>query len=176
MKGAIGLLLFATTLILSAWIEDAHANPGPFSGAFTLDEAASDDVMAAFEPAIRDMNAVVRPVARRRIRRDARPSPTLRIDQDAHTITLRPADQRVLTAPLSGDPVQITTKAGNPASVTIRLIDGTLHVRRTEEAGSYQARYQLSPDGQRLTIAVELDYDQLPKTVRYNLVYNRQAP
>lgn len=164
------VLLFLSLLFTSS----ALAATPSFSGTYTLDEGASDDVLAAFEPALQEMNIVKRTAARQVLRRRVQPERHIRIAHTSATITIQDGSRPALEVPEDGREVDITTVEGNAAKISARVAEAVLRVNMNEEKGRYRARYSLSPDGRRLTVRVNLDYQQLPKPVSYKLVYTRQ--
>jgi hypothetical protein len=151
----------------------AFADVTPFVGTYALDEAASDDMAEAFEPAIREMSMVVRPLARRRVR-DIRPDASTRFEHSAEGLIVQSGERTPVTLPPNGDPVERTTGEGDTVRLSVRVEGDVLRLRMEGERGRSTSEYRLSPDGETLTVVTTLDFDRLPRPVRYRLVYRRR--
>ncbi|MFU8807320.1 MAG: hypothetical protein ACNA8W_26155 [Bradymonadaceae bacterium] len=174
MKTANPLLFFTLLVVGMALPALAFSETPSFSGTYELDKEAGDDMLEAFEPALLEMGLVKRTLARQYMRRNVKPDEQLRIEQKETTVSIQSGDRPPIIAPLSGEETKYTKFDGSVARVRTRIIDDVLELRAVEPAGGYTTRYSLSPDGRRLTMRVNLSYEQLPKPVSYMLVYVRK--
>lgn len=166
--------LTALTLALASAVPAGAMEVDSFSGTYALDGEASDDVAEAFEPAVQEMNVVMRTLARRYLRRGAaEPEESLSIAHADGVITMRSGNRSAVSSPVSGEPVPHETSRGDVIEVSTRLDGDALRVRLASEEGDYVVVYRLEADGQRLVGETTVDLDRLPKTVRYRLVYVR---
>ena len=71
-------------------------------------------------------------------------------------------------------PLQVVTPDGSDA-VTQVSFDPNPHFTYDAESGKREDRYNLSPDGSRLTLTVQMTSTKLPGPLTYKLVYARQG-
>lgn len=169
ISGSALLILFLiVTLPGTAMAE----SPPSYSGTYELDEEASDDLMEAFEPAVKEMSRFKRPFARRTIRRESGPEAKLRIQKNDEMLIIEAHED--FRVPLNGEPVDHEDNDGDIVQMSAWIDDGVLMVRTEMDDGEYTTEYRLSPDGKQLSALTRIDVEQLPKRVDYLIVYIRQ--
>ncbi len=160
--------------LLLLWAVPAMGDEPGLTGVWTYDEEASDDVVAAFEPALEEMGRVRRAVARRVLRREVEPEETTRIDIDDETVTVGSGDDPPLVAPVDGETVDHENDDGDDFRLRVDLDASTLTVWVTGDDTDFRSRYRLGDDGTRLDVEIRVDADELSQAVRYDLVYQRR--
>jgi hypothetical protein len=148
-----------------------NADNPTFTGTYTLDVAASDDIGESFEPAIREMNFMVRSVARSRVRQSIRAEERIVIRHENGHVLTQVDDRPALEAPV-GRTVERQRDRG-PLVVNTVVRDGALIQRMESDEGVRTNEYRLSDDGRRLTVDVTFTSGRLPIPVQYRLMYNR---
>ncbi|RAL25389.1 hypothetical protein DL240_04040 [Lujinxingia litoralis] len=168
------LLAISTLLVVGlAGPATAQAQTPPCSGTYTLDEAASDDFLAAFEPALQEMNAIKRAIARKMLKRGEGPDRRLTLRQQEGQITLQGGDRPAVTLPLNGERVAHTGENGEEVHFRARMRDEVLHVEMETEHGPIRSQYRCR-EGGRLDVRTRLEMEQLPRPVSYRMVYRAQ--
>jgi hypothetical protein len=169
LLGAAGVAVFAAT-------SSAHAADAPqladVLGAFEHvgGDAERQAVAAAIEDVVRDMSALVRPLARARLI-EANPVPaSLSLKSDGKRVTLAYAEEAYV-APLDGTPADVVTHAGDEMKLRASWRKGTLHQLFT---GDEKSRTNLfRREGDKLAIYVTVQASALPKELVYRLSYAR---
>jgi hypothetical protein len=141
-----------------------------FTGAYVLDEAASEDAVGAFEPALERLNALVRTIARSRLRQSNLVAKRLHIALEDGYIVLQSDDRPAVRTPVTGEEVNVGKGEGTRST----LLNGSVLRQHAEsDQGERTAVMRLSPDGQRLTMNVTITSPRLEEPVHYRLVYKR---
>ncbi len=127
----------------------------------------------AIEAAVRELNALIRSIGRKRLRESnpVREQMTIAVNGDKVTMTFAPG--RVLTATINGPAVPWTSESGKPIQVKLSLVNGRLVHNFTSEDGSRRSVYTLDETGDRLTLSVLLNSDRLTNPIKYALSYRR---
>ncbi len=168
----IGLGVF---LVIMGSAGSAAADSPSLTGTYLLDEEASDDMVESFEPAIEEMGRVRRGFARRAIEREDGPDHQVLINHSDDEISIQFGDEPVQRIPLNGQTVENKNSDGDTIEQSAR-VDGsqTVMVQTQSDKGVTATEYRLDTDTDKLEVAMELDFDQLPKKVDYRIVYDRQ--
>jgi len=166
---AAGAGVLATIFPLAASAGDAAT---PFLGTFTF--SGGDKERQAWEKAIDDvvsgMNAVVRGIARDKLKKSNPIATTLAFAADAKNLTVA-FDSRTYTAPLDGAPVRITSILGDDMIMAFKIAGSDLDQRFT---GSDDGRTnQFHVDGKTCVMRVRVFSSKLPKDLVYALSYSK---
>ena len=156
--------------VLFALPATAFADGPELSGTYHYDEARSDSMVDAFEPAIDEMNRIARGVARRRVRNQPPAPATVRIEQTASQIVVDFQGTPAIRAPLDGSTVDYVNADGETEKVTARVDGPAILIHRDFDDGEYHTRYFIDSNG-RLHIASRINMDSLPKVVNYTRIY-----
>lgn len=148
-------------------LEWSHRYAGGEQGRAAVEEAIDD--------ATEDMSALVRGIARRRLR-EANPI----IDEIGFSLGGDPlrasyVGGRIIETPASGAAVDWVDPFGDTVKVSQRWSDGELVQRMFDDNGSRTNVYRFSDDGQRMTMSVEIASPRLPKPIRYRLDYRKRG-
>jgi hypothetical protein len=161
-----GLALFAAAPVV------LEAQADAFRGTYVLDRAASDDVNAAIDRAVRGMNFVTRPVARGRLRKTNDAYPWIRVQTDGN-VTIEFAGRTPTVSRPDGTVVRWRRDDGEEFDVSTRMVQGRLEQRFVAEDGRRTNTYALSNDGRTLTMNVVIESPRLSEPLTYRLVYTR---
>ena len=127
-------------------------------------------VASAIEDVVRDMSALIRPVARARLI-EANPVPdSLSLKSQGQRVTLAYAEESY-AATLDGPPADVVTHAGDDLKLRVSWRKGALHQLFT---GDEKSRTNLfRREGDKLAIYVTVQAQALPKELVYRLSYAR---
>lgn len=164
---------FLALVILVTPCAAVAARVADFSGTFRLVPEQSDDLDAAIEQAIRPMGFVIRPFARRRLRKINTPCARLTIGATADAVVVVGDAQAPIRTPLNGVPIRWTREDGEPFTVSATWDGGVFEQTFASGTGRRVNRYSLSADGQTLTMHVTVSGGGLPGTMIYALAYQR---
>ena len=178
MRRALAVLA-ALALVVPLAALPARAQNAALSGTFVLDRSASDDIGAAIERAARRVNALIRPIARRRLRGTNEPYGRIEIAQVNGTsgadITIATDGGAPVRTPASGTPVAWRRPAdGDRLQVSTAWSGATLRQTFRADDGQRVNTYTLAPDGRTLTLDVAVSSPRLPGGLGYRLVYTKQ--
>lgn len=175
----------AAVLVLAAGLpgEAPAQQTSQLRGTWVLNREASDDVPARIVQATRGMNAVVGPIARRRLRATNTPYPRIVVNYDAQNVRVEMQDRPTATSPANGQPVLWHRNTGQTCTrvsedcvqLTAEWEGGRLVQTFRPEDGERQNVYTVSQDGSTLTMAVTIRSPRLPRDLTYNLVFNRAS-
>lgn len=144
-----------------------------FEGTFARDSAAGDDVKAAIDATVSEMNFLIRGFARGRLESTNEPYRTITITNDTSSVSVATDDRAPVTAPATGDSIRWEREDGEELVVRMRWEDGELRQTFTAEDGLRRNVYRLAPDGRTLTLDVTVESGRLPEPLTYQLVYDR---
>jgi hypothetical protein len=170
-------LAFAAVLPLEA---EAQQN-ARLAGTWTLNQGQSDDVNAKIVEATRGMNAIVGPVARRRLRATNTPYPRLTVSLPGQDVRVEMQNRPTAQSPANAQPVLWHRNTGAACArvsedcvqLSTAWQGGRLVQTFRPEDGERQNVYTVSADGNTMTMAVTIKSPRLPRDLTYNLVYNR---
>lgn len=161
--------ILVVTLFVTLFATAAHA-AHPLEGTYLLDRASSDDPNAAIEGVVKEMHAVARPIARRRLKKTNPAYARIALHFTGNAVRINAGAGGTVVLPLSGAPVRwkhdgetLTVSgqsSGNSLAETFQAADG----RRTNT---------FTPTKDGLTLSVTLTSPRLPKPLRYTLAYRR---
>lgn len=169
-------VLLLVVLLAALGFRPLHAQDARLEGAFVYAPEASEDVEAAIDAAVDDLNFIVRPIARRRLRDATEPIRRVTFEQRPGTIVISTGDAAnpTRTAP-DGTPAPWTRTNGETVDVATRWDGDMLFQTFDAEDGMRTNAYTLSADGDTLRMAVTIRSPRLPEPVEYTLVYRRTS-
>ncbi len=167
MRMMVGMVAAVAALMMAMSV--ASAEVSHLEGSYEFNEAESDEMIDAFMPAIDEMSRFKRGFARRAVRGEPDPSPVLRIEVSDDEVALHYEEEPTVRLPLSGEQVRHEEHDGDIRKVSARVEGQVLVLDSDVEEGEYTTRYEL--DGDQLKITSHIDFEDLPKVVEYNLVY-----
>jgi hypothetical protein len=174
-NSTVASMCFLASVILVTPCAAVAARAADFSGTFRLVPEESDDIDAAIERAIRPMGFVIRPFARRRLRKINTPCARLTIGASADAVVVVGDAQAPIRTPLNGVPISWKREDGEPFTVSAAWDGGVFEQTFASGTGRRINRYSLSADGRMLTMHVAVSGGGLPGTLVYTLVYQRVA-
>lgn len=151
----------------------ASAQTPSFAGTYRLNAAASDDVHAAIDAAVRPMNRITRPIARGRLRRTNDAYGRVVIATGGGQNSIQFDERAAIAAPADGTAIRWRREDGEEFDVTQHVSGGRLEQRFVAEDGRRTNVFTLSPDGRTLTMQVTIESPRLQQPLRYRLVYDR---
>jgi hypothetical protein len=155
--------------------DPVRAGAVDFSGTYRLLPSQSDDLDSAIERAVQPMRFVVRPFARRRLRKINTPYSRITIRTTVDDVVFVGDPRAPIDTPVNGPPIDWKREDGEPFSVSAVWDGGVLQQTFVSGTGRRVNRYTLSPDGRLLTMRVAVSGGGLPGTLAYTLVYQRVA-
>ncbi|TXD37952.1 hypothetical protein FRC96_07870 [Lujinxingia vulgaris] len=173
LRRLLVMSFFALALLATSFASTASAQTPDFSGSYVLDEAASDDFLAAFEPALEEMNAIKRALARRYLKKSDGPDTRMSIEQSDETFTVQGEDRTPVAIPLSGERISREGEDGKTVHFTAGRRGEVVRVTMFTEGGPFRTDYRMLDDG-RMEIRVRVENEHLPLPVTYRLVYRAQ--
>lgn len=151
-----------------------------FAGTFQRDAGASDDIPAAIERAIAEMNFITRPIGRRRLLATNQPPTTVRFAIAPDSVVIDYGGQPPLRASRDGSPRPWRNAAGEEFTARVRVHEpeGARSLTQFFEAddGSRENTWRLDATGQVLTLEVVIRSPRLPQPLRYRQVLRRASP
>ena len=180
MRRALAVLavlaaLAALALVVPLAALPARAQNAALSGTFVLDRSASENVGAAIDRAAGRVTAILRPLARRRLRGTNAPYERIAIAQPGSEITIATNGDAPVRTPASGTPVAWRRPAdGDRLQVSTAWSGATLRQTFRADDGQRVNTYTLAPDGRTLTLDVAVSSPRLPGGLGYRLVYTKQ--
>ena len=164
----LALLLFAVAFALPATAQNAA-----LMGTFTYNQAASDNVNTAIDAAVRPMNALLRPIARGRLRSTNQPYRRLVIaSQGAQTSVTTDTRAAILT-PSNGNAVRWRREDGETLNVSTSWQGDKLVQTFRADDGTRVNSYQMNADGS-MTMTVTITSGRLPRPLTYRLAFAKQ--
>lgn len=144
------------------------------AGTYAYVPAASDDIEMAIRAATDDMNFIVGPIARGRLRKTNFPYETIRISATPQAVTIVTDDRAPIVTPASGSAIKWEREDGEVFDVSTRFVGGALHQTFQAEDGKRVNVYSLDAEGNTLTMKVTVSSPKLEAPMVYSLKYQRQ--
>lgn len=146
-----------------------------FAGTFRYagGEAQRQGLASAVEAAAQQLNALIRPIGRKRLSEanPIRERITFAVDGDRVTATF--AAGRTVTGTLGGPAVAWTSDSGKPVTVAFSLVKGRLVMDFKSDDGSRRSTFTLDESGAKLTMSVTVTSERLTDPLKYALSYRR---
>lgn len=134
-------------------------------------DAGREAIEAAIEEAVRELNPLIRGIARKRMREANTVIPELAFRLGGDPLVASYVGGRVIEAPADGSPVAWTDQYGETIEVSHRLLDAMLLQTMSGKKGNRLNRYRFSSDGAKMTMSVEIQSNRLPAPLRYSVSY-----
>ena len=171
----LALLLVGWLLVLGI-AQNAWSQAALLQGVFTNPTQSEAEIKKAIDAGVAKVNFMIRSIARSRLTNVNPAYKRVAIEQTSDAITTTYDDRKPVRAPLDGSTIKWTREDGEKFDVHVEQKDGQLVQTFKGEDGERINTYQLSPDGNTLTVAVELRSERLPEPVRYQLMFARTQP
>lgn len=160
------------TLAFCAIVSIAAGEEPMLEGRYTPIPERSDDIEAAIEAAVDDMNFIKRPIARSRLRKTNPAYQRIIIGRKASDVEVTFDKGSAITSPADGTPVKWKREDGEVFEVKTHWQAKKLTQNFKAEDGERTNTFHLNADGE-LVLDVKIKSDQLPKPLTYSLVYRR---
>jgi hypothetical protein len=147
------------------------AQESPLSG--TWNQTKADDIAAAINSTVADMNFIKRPIARSRL---------TKLNPAYKKVVITISDQEVLVKfderepihmPRNGQAAPWTREDGDKFMVAAQVSKDQLIQTFKNDEGERTNVFKLSPDGKVLTLSATVKSPQLPKPLTYAIVFGR---
>lgn len=156
-----------------AFAAPALAQNAALAGTFTLNRQKSDNVNQAVDQAVNRVNAILRPIARGRLRSTNQPYQRVVVAQQGTQLSIITDRRAAILTPAAGTPVRWRREDGETLNVSTRWNGQSLVQTFAAEDGQRVNTYTMNPDG-TMTIAVTVTSGRLPRPLTYRLVYDKQ--
>ena len=167
--------LFLTVLMLLVVTAQTYtfAQITHLEGTFTYVPDKSDAVDHAIEAAVSRFNLFVRPFVRWRLRAANAPYQRITIALTPTQVSITIDEDDPERMPLDGTPIEGKDENGEVVQVRTRVEGNALTQEFSTKDGQRLNIYEVSPDGQTLTLQVTVSSQRLAEPVKYRLVYRR---
>ncbi len=156
----------------------AHAaKPENYAGKFVLADADATqaELDRAVEASASQFPAIIRPIARGKLKDAVQAVDWFVFEPDDDTMTIKTAlVPQGWTTDLKATLTDVQTTAGETLSLKRWIEDGNLTSEGCRETGCSAFSFQLSDDGQSLTVQVVTSSKRLEEPLRYALEYRRK--
>ncbi|WP_243287218.1 hypothetical protein [Geothrix terrae] len=141
------------------------------SGAWA--QTRADDIAAAIDATVKDMNFIKRPIARGRLKKlnPAYRKVTITITDKGVAVKLD--DRAPILMPAGGKAAPWTREDGEKFMVAAQVGKDQLVQTFKNEDGERTNLFKLSPDGKSLTLTATVKSPQLPKPLTYSIHFGR---
>jgi len=164
----LALLLFAVAFALPAAAQNAA-----LMGTFTYNQAASDNVNTAIDAAVRPMNALLRPIARGRLRSTNQPYRRIVIASQGTQTSVTTDSRAAILTPSNGNSIRWRREDGETLNVSTSWQGDKLVQTFRADDGTRVNSYQMNPDG-TMTMTVTITSGRLPRPLTYRLAFTKQ--
>jgi hypothetical protein len=166
------LVLLCSAILLGSSTPPDVQKPA-LDGTYTLDGAASDNVNQVIDAAVGQLNFLIRPIARGRLKKLNPVYNQVAIASSPNELSVKADSQPALRTPATGTPVAWVGPDGQKANVSMQLTGGHLVQTFRSADGRRVNDYTLSPDGRTLNVQVTETSPRLSQAIKYKLVYKR---
>ena len=166
-------LKLAIIAILSLIGTTARADDPRIVGHYAYVAERSANVDQAIDKAVADMNFIKRPIARSRLAKTNQPYQNITFTIEADKLTHVIDKRQPITAAPNGNPVKWKYD-GESLDVNLRWQGNTLRETIVSNDGQRENAFELSQDGNELTMRVTISSPSLPTPLTYALIYKRQ--
>jgi hypothetical protein len=156
-------LLSALTLV---------AQESPLSGAWHRTRA--DDLTAAINAIVADMNFIKRPIARIKLTNLNTVYKDLVLTISNNEVSVKLDEREPIRMPTDGKPVPWKREDGEVLQASVQVGKDKLIQTLKNDDGQRTNVYELSPDGKTLTLSITVKSGKLPKPLTYTITFGRQ--
>lgn len=147
-----------------------------YAGTFTFagGDAQREKLAAAIEAAVQQMNALIRPIARKRLNESNPVRDAITFAVEGQKVTVTFAAGRTVGGTLGGPSVPWTSDSGKPVQVSFQMVKDRLVLDFTAEDGARRVVYTLNETGDKLTLSITVTSERLVEPLKYALSYRRK--
>lgn len=153
------------------------AEPEDYAGHFVLADAdaAQAELDRAVEAGVSQFPAVIRPIARGKLKDAVQAVEWFVFEPGSDTMTIKTSVvSQGWTTDLEATPTDVQTPDGETLALKRWMKNGNLMSEGCRESGCSAFSFELSDDGQRLTMQVVTSSKRLEEPLRYALQYRRK--
>jgi hypothetical protein len=161
-----GLVCAACMVALGAWADESAT----LAGTYKYVPEQSADISQAIDATVETMNFIKRPIARSRLKKTNAPYRTIRIRIDTADAEITYDDREPMRMPIDGRPIKWTREDGEVFDVSAKVDGAQLVQTYKAEDGMRVNSFEVDSNGS-LHLRVEVSSPQLPKPMKYELVY-----
>ena len=141
------------------------------SGTWT--QAKADDIAAAINSTVADMNFIKRPIARGRLTKLNPAYKKVVIAISSQEVLIKFDERDSIHMPAGGASAPWTREDGDKFMVAAQVGKDQLIQTFKNEEGERTNIFRLSPDGKSLTMSATIKSPQLPKPLTYSISFGR---
>lgn len=168
------VLLLLCVFLLSAFSLQVRAANSDIAGRYVYVPERSSSVDQAVEKTVAEVNFVLRPIARSRLKKTNQPYQSITLTASADKLSITTDKRDPIVTPANGTPIKWKREDGELLDVSMKWQGKALQETFSAEDGKRVNLFELSPDGGELKMLVTVSSKRLPKPLVYTLVYQRQ--
>ena len=139
----------------------------------TWNQSKADDITAAIDSTVADMNFIKRPIARHRLTNLNPAYRKVLIAISDREVLVKFDEREPIHMPPDGKSAPWTREDGAKFMVAAQVTMGQLVQTFKNDEGERTNLFKLSPDGQSLTLSATIKSPQLPKPLTYSISFAR---
>jgi hypothetical protein len=147
------------------------AQESALSGAWH--QTRSDDIAAAINATVADMNFIKRPIARHKLTKLNPAYQKVAITISDKAVLVKFDEREPIHMPPGGQPAPWTREDGDKFMVAAQVSKDQLIQTFKNDEGERTNLFRLSPDGKSLTMSATIRSPQLPKPLTYSISFGR---
>jgi len=147
------------------------AQESALSGTWT--QTRTDDVAAAIDSTVADMNFIKRPIARKKLTRLNPVYKKVVIAISDRGVFVKFDERDLISMPPGGQPGPWTREDGDKFMVAAQVSKDQMIQTFKNDEGERTNLFKLSPDGRTLTMSATIKSPQLPKPLTYSISFGR---
>ena len=136
-------------------------------------QTKTDDIAAAIESTVADMNFIKRPIARHRLTNVNPAYKKVTISLSDQEVVVQLEDRAPIHMPASGQGAPWTREDGEKFTVAAQASPAQLIQTFKNDEGERTNVFKLSADGKALVLAVTVKSGKLPKPLTYTITFGR---
>ncbi len=139
----------------------------------TWNQIKADDIAAAINNTVADMNFIKRPIARSRLTKLNPAYKKVAISISDKEVLVKLDEREPIHMPPGGKSAPWTREDGEKFSVAAQVSKDQLVQTFKNDEGERTNVFRLSPDGKALTLSATIKSPQLPKPLTYSISFGR---
>jgi len=147
------------------------AQEGSLAGTWT--QVRADDIAAAIQSTVADMNFIKRPIARGRLTKLNPAYKKVVITISSQEVLIKLDERDAIHMPPDGKSAPWTREDGDKFQVAAQVSKDQLIQTFKNDEGERTNLFKLSPDGRSLTMTATVKSPQLPKPLTYSITFGR---
>lgn len=136
-------------------------------------QTTADDIVAAIDATVADMNFIKRPIARGRLTKLNPAYKKVAITLSDKEVLVKLDDREPIHMPANGAAAPWTREDGDKFMVAAQVSKDQLVQTFKNDEGERTNLFKLSPDGKTLTLTATVKSQKLPKPLSYRITFGR---